>query len=170
MKIFVFLFFVFLFGVACNQGNSSPAQSPFVFLKQNSPLRIIHSADGRSWKLYYEKVLVRNYELKPDAIGSKMKDYVSDSAVRKRLFGKRTDTTKVSFFKYNNRTAYFIDHKEDNEGGLEDRLLIDDFDDLLGHILCTYSSADSLQKWCVVFLYQNAQMVPVDTFLLQALK
>ena len=151
-----------LFLVSCQ--SNRPA-GKYIFLPANSYMKTKKSISKEASGLfYYEKVLVVNSTPDKAHLSQELKTYVLQDTVRKRLFSRAADTARITFWKYNDRTAYFIDHKEDYEGGLSDAFLAEELNDLIGEVICTPYKAYPSRKRCVVFIHDYLKMVPADTF------
>ena len=141
MKNRVFVFFVMLFSFSCKEEKVEFVQSkvkPSTFLLKNLP------RDDKSIKEEIKSFLSKNLPHQDSLI--KKEFIIAENFYQKQIF----------FYRYTWDTSYFIENKEDTDGGFSDNSLSDYPEDKIATFFISKCEKDSTKLVGELYFYGNA--------------
>ena len=156
MKNRVFVFFVMLFLFSCKEEKVEFVQSkvkPSTFLLKNLP------RDDKSIKEEIKSFLSKNLPHQDSLIKNKKEFIIAENFYQKQIF----------FYRYTWDTSYFIENKEDTDGGFSDNSLFDYPEDKIATFFISKCEKDSTKLVGELYFYGNAgfedSITEIDTLI-----
>lgn len=109
---------------------------------------------NHSYRYYYENVLSKSNSSTGQNVNKLLKNYLSERDALERIFTLSADSVSIRFWKYNSRTRYFLEHKQDDNGDPGNTLRGEDYSDFLGKIICG-PGKNTGEIDCLIFISSN---------------